>query len=219
MLEGVTSDHDNEMAPLAMNECGFPLEFNPLDFEADGGNMVLWDNVKGGEYPWDANYYTSTPDLSSGFDPEYIIQHATDSAITAATLATGTKGAAGMLSQTLYEEKVSTLLEDAVMCGKGGGAYSTVPMFHATPAAFVIHSNNRSDRDKLRKSFLEANPTMISGVCAGRYYPAETTLESMTNGALSGEWTFLSQSTDVLAEVSRTSSFQELEICLGNISV
>ena len=200
MLEGKTSNHDNEMAPLAMNECGFPLEFNPLDFEADGGMMVLWDNVKGGEFPWDENYYTDTPDLSSGFDPEYIMQHATDSANTAGTLATGTKGAVGMLSQNLYEEKVSTLVEDAVMCGKAGGVVSTVPMFHATPAAFIIHSNNRSNRDQLRRSFLEGNPTMVSGVCGSRYYPAEGTLTSMINGTLSAEWTFLSQSTDVLAE-------------------
>lgn len=204
MLEGKTADHEDEMAPLAMNECGFPLEFNPLDYENDGGMMVLWDDVKGGEFPWDENYYTDTPDLASGFDPEYIMQHATDSANTAGTLATGTKGAVGMLSQTLYEENVSTLVEDAVMCGKAGGVVSTVPMFHATPAAFFIHSNSRGNREQLRRSFLQGNPTMVNGVCGGRYYPADETLQSMRNGTLSSKWTLLEQSEDVLAAVSRT---------------
>jgi alkaline phosphatase len=132
------------------------------------------------------------------------MQHATDSANTAGTLATGTKGSVGMLSQTLYEEKVSTLVEDAAMCGKAGGVVSTVPMFHATPAAFIIHSNNRSKRAQLRRSFLEGNPTMVSGTCGGDYYPAQGTLTSMTNGTLSAEWTFLAQSEDVMAAVSRT---------------
>jgi alkaline phosphatase len=204
MLEGQTADHDDGMAPLAMNQCGFPLEFSPLDYESEGGMMVLWDSVKGGEYPWDENYYTDTPDLASGFDPEYIMQHATDSANTAGTLATGHKAAVGMLSQTLYEEKVSTLVEDAIMCGKAGGVVSTVPMFHATPAAFILHTNNRSNRDQLRRSFLEGNPSMVSGACGGEYYPADDTLQSMKDGPLSSEWTFLEQSSDVLAEVSKT---------------
>jgi alkaline phosphatase len=48
------------------------------------------------------------------------MNHATDSANTAATLATGHKSANGMLSLTLYEQRVSTLVEDAMYCGKAG---------------------------------------------------------------------------------------------------
>ena len=90
LLAGNVKDHDNGMATLALDECGDPIEFDPRDFETDGGNMVLWDPVKGGMYPWDENYYKSEG-FSEGFDPEYIMRHATDSASTAGTMATGHK--------------------------------------------------------------------------------------------------------------------------------
>ena len=116
LLEGPARDHYDRQAPLAMNECGFPLEFNPNDVR-DGGHMAFWDDVKGGEFPWDSNYYTETPDLSSGFDPEFIMQHATDSAATASAFATGVKMSRGQLSQNLYEREVETILEEAIKCG------------------------------------------------------------------------------------------------------
>ena len=91
LLEGKASEHDNGMASLALNECGYPIDFDPRDFALDGGNMVLWDDVLGGKYPWDERYYEENPDTSDGFDPTYIMQHATDSASTAGTFATGVK--------------------------------------------------------------------------------------------------------------------------------
>jgi alkaline phosphatase len=200
LVAGDVSDHTSGMGDLALNECGHPIDFSPLDFEADGGNMVLWDDVKGGAYPWDHHYYQENPDTSDGFDPTYIMQHATDSASTAGTMATGHKAAVNMMSQTLFEEDVSTLVEDAMMCGMAGGVVSSVPMFHATPGAFVIHTNYRSDRDSLRRSFERVNPTLTSGVCGSSYYPFPETLQSMRNGTLSSSWTFLEQSEDILAE-------------------
>lgn len=191
LLNGTVGDHEDGMAPLALDDCGDPIDFSPLDFEEDGGNMVLWDPVKGGKYPWDKNYYRNKPNTKNGFDPEYIMQHATDSASTAGCMATGHKAAVNMMSVDLYEEKVSTLVEDAQYCGKAGGVVTSVPMLHATPGAFVTHTNSRSDRDQLRRSFNAVNPTMASGVCGGRYYPYEETLQSMMNGTLSSQWTFL----------------------------
>ena len=101
----------------------------------------------------------------------------------------------------LYEEKVSTLVEDAMTCGKAGGVVTSVPVFHATPGSFIIHANARSDREQLRKSFLDVNPTYVNGVCGGRYYPEESTLESMRSGSLSSQWTLLEQKEGVMAEV------------------
>jgi alkaline phosphatase len=72
-------------------------------------------------------------------------------------------------------------------------------MLHATPGAFVTHVNNRGDREALQQSFKVVNPTMASGVCGGRYYPDEDTLESMRSGALSSQWTLLTQSPNVTA--------------------
>ena len=121
LLKGAVSDHEPGMATLAVNKCCNPIDFNPRDFETAGGNMVLWDDVKGGEFPWDERYFQENPDTSTGFDPEYIARHATDSASTAGTMATGHKAAVNMMSQTLYEEDVSTLVEDAMYCGMAGG--------------------------------------------------------------------------------------------------
>jgi alkaline phosphatase len=222
LLEGDVSEHESGQAALALDECGFPIDFSPLDFEADGGNMVLWDNKMGGEFPWDKRYYQERPDTSTGFDPEYIMRHATDSASTAGTMATGHKAAVNMMSQTLYEEDVSTLVEDAMYCGMAGGVVTSVPMLHATPGAFVTHTNSRSDRDSLRRSFMQVRPTMASGVCGGRYYPFEEDLESMMNGALSSEWTFLYQNNmttadafyDPIADLDPDNG-DHLLVCLG----
>jgi hypothetical protein len=207
------------MADLAMNECGFPIDFSPLDWENDGGNMALWDDVKGGALPWDSRYYEENPDTSTGFDPEYIMRHATDSANTAGCMATGHKAAVNMMSVNLYEEDVSTLVEDAMMCGMAGGVVTSVPMLHATPGAFVSHTNNRSDRDSLRRSFERVNPTMASGVCGGRYYPFPETLQSMRDGTLSSQWTLLEQRSDVLAEVGTANELTCIMPCDVKIQV
>ena len=200
LLEGKAADHYDRQAPLAMNKCGFPLEFNPNDV-SEGGHMAFWDNTKGGEFPWDANYHTDTPDLESGFDPEFITEHATDSAATAGAFATGVKMARGQMSQNLYEREVETIIEEAMKCGLAGGVVTTVPMFHATPGAFIIHSNNRSNRDQLRTSWKAVNPTLVMGVCGGRYYPYPEDLQSMMNGTMSSQWTLLTQNNDTLAKV------------------
>jgi len=52
LLNGTVEDHENGMSTLALNECGYPIDFSVLDYVTDGGNMVLWDDVKGGKYPW-----------------------------------------------------------------------------------------------------------------------------------------------------------------------
>lgn len=91
MLQGSVASHENGMAPLAKNDCGFPIDFDPSDHFTEGGNMVLWDDVKGGQYPWEPRYSQFHPDISDGFDPTYILNHATDSAAAATALATGQK--------------------------------------------------------------------------------------------------------------------------------
>jgi len=87
-------------------------------------------------------------------------------------------------------------------CGKAGGVVTTVPVFHVTPGAFILHINNRSNRDQLRTSWKDVDPTMISGVCGGRYYPYPEDLQSMRDGDLSLMWTLLEQNNQTLAKVS-----------------
>lgn len=224
LLEGGVADHDDGMAPLALNECGYPIDFSPLDYELEGGNMVLWNDKIGGKVPWDKRYYGA--ELYGKFDPECkyskliicklrlfalykftypttvfnntdILRHATDSASTAATMATGHKSAVNMMSVNLYEEDVSTIVEDAMMCGKAGGVITSVPVLHATPGAFVSHSNNRRNGAQLQASFMDVNPTLTAGACAGSTQPSEEMKKAMMDGgSLSSQWTFLYQGKD-----------------------
>lgn len=123
-----------------------------------------------------------------------IMQHPTDSANTAGSLATGHKASVNMVSVDLYEEKVSTLVEDAMMCGKAGGVVTSVPVLHATPGAFVAHSNSRSNSQQLQRSFAAVNPTLAMGVCQGSLQPSESWKNSLLgNSSLSSQWTFLRQ--------------------------
>jgi alkaline phosphatase len=222
LLAGSVTTHGTGMSALALDQCGYPIDFSPLDYEEDGGHMVLWNDTKGGMYPWDDGYYSVDNNNKPAFDPEYITRHAPDSAATATCMATGYKTGPYMLSLDLYEQQVSTILEDAIRCGKAGGVVTSVPILHATPAAFMSHSNNRLNRDQIRQGFRSVNPTIVSGVCYSRYYPFPQDLESMQTGALSSQWTFLHQQEGVLAE-DFYAPVQELDpnngdqilVCLG----
>ena len=132
------------------------------------------------------------------------MRHATDSANTAGSYATGVKASVNMMSVDLYEEDVSTIIEDAMKCGKAGGVVSSVPLLHATPGAFIVHSNNRNNGTQMRRSLEFVNPTYVSGACAGSsYHPGESFLDKMRpGGSLSNQWTLIEQSPNVMAEVS-----------------
>jgi len=205
LLQGGVGGHDNGMSPLALDDCtGMPIDFSPLDYETEGGNMVMWNDVMGGAYPWDPRYYQTGP-FTDGFDPEYIMRHATDSANTAGSLATGHKAAVNMMSVNLYEEDVSTIVEDAMKCGKAAGVVSSVPVLHATPGAFVVHSNYRKNGAQMQRSFEKTNPTYAAGGCASRYQPSEEHKDKMREGgSLSSQWTLIEQSANVSAAVSST---------------
>ena len=193
---GSVADHFDRMAPLMLDTCtNLPIEFDPTDFEENNGMIALYNNTKGGYYPWDANYYTyGVGSYSPGFDKEYICRNANDSAPTAAAYATGVKAAVDMISQDLYEQNHPTIIEDAMNCGKAGGAITSVNILHATPAAFYAHSNSRNNRQQLATSFEFVNPTYAMGVC----HPSLTLLDTQmtkyrTGGVKSSEWIVLEQ--------------------------
>ena len=77
---------------------------------------------------------------------------------------------------------------------------SSVPILHATPAAFVAHTNYRKNGYQLQDGFRETEPTWAMGACAGIYQPSEALKQSMIDGALSSTYTFLHQDPDVMAE-------------------
>ena len=77
---------------------------------------------------------------------------------------------------------------------------TSVPILHATPAAFVAHTNYRKNGHQLQDGFKETLPTWAMGACAAQYQPSEETKQSMVDGALSSMYTFLHQDPDVMAE-------------------
>jgi hypothetical protein len=68
---GDVDTHDNGMADLLVGADGNPLVFDPRDI-FEGGNMVLWDDAKGGAFPWDEDYFRAANGLPTdeSFDPE-----------------------------------------------------------------------------------------------------------------------------------------------------
>jgi alkaline phosphatase len=132
-LQGDTRSHDTGEAPLRE---GFA-------FDPDL-TYVNWSNTKGGDTPWDANYYNNRGNTSPGFDPEYIKGDYPDSANTASTLYGGIKTYNGAISVDIHEHGFESILTEAQKLGKSGGVVTSVPINHATPAAAVANVNNRN---------------------------------------------------------------------------
>jgi alkaline phosphatase len=152
------------------------------------------------------------------------MQHATDSANTAGTLSTGHKASVNMISVDLYEDPVSTIVEDAMRCGKSGGVVTSVPLLHATPAAFVTHTNSRTNNVQLADSFKAVNPTYAAGTCSSSTSPGEKHKTSMLEGgSLSNQWTFLYQGKNNATAANLYDPIQSLDpdddkhvlVCLG----
>jgi alkaline phosphatase len=132
-LQGSTSTHDTGDAPV---RDGFA--FDPST------SYVNWDNTKGGETPWDADYYQNRGNTSAGFDAQYIKGDYPDSANTASTLYGGIKTYNGAISVDIHEHGFESILTEAKALGKSGGVVTSVPITHATPAAAVANVNSRN---------------------------------------------------------------------------
>ena len=132
-LEGSTSTHDTGDAAV---RAGFV--FDPST------NYVNWDSTKGGDLPWDADYYQNRGKTSTGFDAQYIKGDYPDSANTASTLYGGVKTYNGAISVDIHEDGFESILTEAKALGKSGGVVTSVPITHATPAAAVANVNSRN---------------------------------------------------------------------------
>jgi len=69
----------------------------------------------------------------------------TDSAAAATALATGHKTANGRISTSSTGEFLETIIERAESKGMMTGIVTTVPLSHATPAAFAAHADSRGE--------------------------------------------------------------------------
>lgn len=105
------------------------------------------------------------------------------------------------------------MVEKAMLCGKSGGTITSVPMLHATPAAFISHSNHRNNGPQMQRTMMEVvNPSFAAGACVSRNYPGgrfgtEHNIDYMSkimNGDY-GKWTVVrnevnKSAADLLAE-------------------
>jgi len=89
---------------------------------------------------------------------------ATDSAAAATAIATGHKTLNGQLGMTPDGRELTTVLECLARRGKWTGLVTTVPITHATPAAFAAHSDGRYDTSKIADDYFErSRPNVLFG--------------------------------------------------------
>lgn len=100
------------------------------------GNLVGYDPIKGGYYPW-----------ATGSDKEYIKLSYPDSANTATTLYSGVKSYNNAIGVDIFENPVENAFSEALKLGKSIGIVSSVPADHATPAAATANVNRRNKYD------------------------------------------------------------------------
>lgn len=109
------------------------------------GNLVGYDPIEGGFFPWDSAYYGSS--APAGFNPEYIKFSYPDSANTATTLYTGVKSYNNAIGVDIYEQPLETILATAALTGRSTGLVTSVPVDHATPGAAAATVNRRGKYD------------------------------------------------------------------------
>lgn len=89
--------------------------------------------------------------------------HATDSAAAGTALATGQKVRNDVISQE-SNKPIKTILEILKEKGKATGLITTVPLTHATPAAYGAHSRSRSNYSNIAKDYMDdSRPNILFG--------------------------------------------------------
>ncbi|HUV05050.1 MAG TPA: alkaline phosphatase [Armatimonadota bacterium] len=130
------------------------------------GDGMSYEQVKAG------SYYLTGAAGNLSFEPYYKCgvttysanSSVTDSAAAATALATGYKVNNGVISQSSTGNPYQTILEKAKALGKRTGLLTTVPITHATPAAFGAHEASRNNYINIGDDYLNSSrPEMIFG--------------------------------------------------------
>ncbi len=85
---------------------------------------------------------------------EYAKEKYTDSAASGTAFATGFKTYNKVLGLDTLQEAKETILERAESLNKSSGLVTTVPITHATPAAFAVHHHYRKDYEEIAEQLL-----------------------------------------------------------------
>ncbi len=121
-------------------------------------------------------YGMSTYAIHGHYDPDsawsdfnYLKFKPTDSAAAATAMATGVKTYEGAIGIDHNKNPLENIIERLESWGKATGVVTTVPFCHATPAAFVVHHDDRENFSKVaRDMILNSQLEVIMG--AGHPY-------------------------------------------------
>ncbi|MCK5342725.1 MAG: alkaline phosphatase, partial [Candidatus Heimdallarchaeota archaeon] len=129
------------------------IEFGRLiEYGPDGNSSLL-------EFP----YQTSIATLNT-------YGQITDSAEAATAIATGQKTGNSRISTTLNDENLTTILEIAEENGYNTGIVATCKIVHATPAAFMAHTNHRNNYLEIAADISKQNvETLLGGGHSSTY--------------------------------------------------
>ncbi len=185
-LSGVNSALDGSNPATGKSSVLKGFSFNPAFNNGDSGNLVGYDVARGGANPW-----------TQGSDKEYIKQNAPDSANTATELYTGVKTYNNAMGVDIYEQRQTTILEQAARKGKSTGLVTSVPINHATPgaaASFVNRRNKFSNPSPDLDNILQQTLTIFKPtVLLGGGHP----LDTENNNAVGGwyNWNYIDKFT------------------------
>jgi alkaline phosphatase len=130
-------------------------------------SLATWDPVtgydpaKGGRAPYP--FFADTVTSQAYFLPNGASGPCTDSAAAATAMATGYKTHDGVLSQTPDGKNAETIAETLRrLYGMSIGVVSTVPVSHATPAAFVAHNASRSNYQAIARELVNVTKPEVA---------------------------------------------------------
>jgi alkaline phosphatase len=98
-------------------------------------------------------------------DFEWVKFRPTDSAASATALATGVKTLNGRISVSMKDEPLETLVQYFESMGLSSGVVTSVPISHATPAAFGAHNLARHNYAEIAREMLTASPLDVIMGC------------------------------------------------------
>jgi len=161
------------LLPLAVDANQLP---NPAPSRPQNIVIMVGDGM-GPAYTSAYRYFNDNPDTEeieqTVFDrllvgmastyPARVSGYVTDSAAAATALATGVKSYNGAISVDTQKQPIPTIMEKAKQRGMSTGVAVTSQINHATPAAFLSHSESRKHYVELANKYLETDADVMLG--------------------------------------------------------
>ncbi|MCE9789655.1 alkaline phosphatase [Shewanella chilikensis] len=161
------------LLPLAADANQLP---NPAPSRPQNIVIMVGDGM-GPAYTSAYRYFNDNPDTEeieqTVFDrllvgmastyPARVSGYVTDSAAAATALATGVKSYNGAISVDIQKQPIPTIMEKAKQRGMSTGVAVTSQINHATPAAFLSHSESRKHYVELANKYLETDADVMLG--------------------------------------------------------